>query len=214
MVCAIAGSGAAVGNDDGHGTRTTAGGLSGSDLEAGTELDGNIMTTLDMAWQWVTRPIFEASTRLPEQVAPAIPEQVAPAVTAAPAPPAELDTMRRENQDLRTQVLALGENLKAKEAVVVELTAKLSAIEVNLAAIPEEVAPAIPEEVAPAIPEEVAPAIPEEVAPAIPHELMLALAKLDDSELRRPQDAKVEAPSMPNDIYGRLFWSKLSKWCS
>ena len=28
---------------------------------------------------------------------------------------------------------------------------------------------------------------------------------------RVPQDAKVEAPSMPNDTYGRLFWSKVHK---
>ena len=95
--------------------------------------------------------------------------------------------MRRENEDLRRQVLALGENLLAKEAVVVELTAKLSAIQVNLAAIPEEVAPAIP----------------EEVAPGIRHELMLALAKLDDSELRREFDAHADRAAGAGNEGGR-----------
>jgi len=42
------------------------------------------------------------------------------------------------------------------------------------------------------LPEEAAPAIAEEAAPAMPHELMLALAKLDDSELRREFDAHAD----------------------
>ena len=102
LVRAVAGSGAAVGPDDGHGTRTTAAwaGLSGSGLEAGTEL---APTTGDGATAAVVAAVANSKVWFPLFLFVANVILSIPAVDLVHALPAACSELRTISPKLRTE---------------------------------------------------------------------------------------------------------------